>query len=143
MLSWALVAVSAAFVLFGLTRLAFIAIGLGWISGRLSEFLDSGWVLFQSLVTLAIGLVAVAVIVRVGRSLREADRIVSVLSERLFGEATLGDFGLTTRELEVLEVIAQGTLSDKQKADASWSCCSTPSPAEPLPDSARPYRRGR
>lgn len=113
-LSWALVAVSVAFILFSLTRLAFIAIGLGWIPGRLSEFLDSGWVLLQSLLTLGIGLFAVVVIRRAGRSLREADRIVSLLSERLLGDGSLEDFGFTSRELEVLEVIAQGTLSDKE-----------------------------
>lgn len=113
-LCWALVAVSVAFVLFGLTRLAFIAIGLGWIPGGLREFLDSGWVLIQSLLALAIGIFAVMVIRRAGRSLREADRIVSLLSERLLGEGSLDDFGFTPRELEVLEVIAQGTLSDNE-----------------------------
>lgn len=116
-LIWALVAVSLAFVLFSLTRLALIAIGLGWIPGRLSEFLDSGWVLIQSVVTLLIGIFAVAVIRRAGRSLKEADRIVSLLSQRLLGESTLEDFGFTSRELEVLEVIADGTLSDREISD--------------------------
>lgn len=113
-LFWALVAVSVAFVLFSLTRLALIAIGLGWIPGGLSEFLDSSWVLIQSVLTLVIGVFAVAVIRHTGRSLKEADRIVSVLSERLLGESSLQDFGFTSRELEVLEVIAQGTLSDRE-----------------------------
>lgn len=113
-LTWALVAVAVAFVLFSLTRLAFIAIGLGWISGGLGEFLDSGWVVVQSALSLGIGLFAVVVIRRAGRSLREADRIVSVISDRLLGEGSLEDLGFTSRELEVLEVIAQGTLSDKE-----------------------------
>lgn len=113
-LAWALVAVSFAFVLFSLTRLALIAIGLGWIPGRLSQFLDSGWVLVQSVITLGVGVFAVVVIRRAGSSLRESDRIISVLSERLMGEMSLEDFGFTTRELEVLEVIAQGTLSDRE-----------------------------
>ena len=113
-LVWALVAVSVAFVLSSLTRLALIAIGLGWIPGRLGEFLDSGWVLVQSLLALGVGIFAVVVIRQAGRSLREADRIVSVLSERLLGETPLEDLGFTTRELEVLEVIARGTLSDRE-----------------------------
>jgi len=113
-LAWALVAVSVAFVLFSLTRLALIAIAQGWIPGRLAEFLDSGWVLVQSILTLGIGFFAVVVIRRAARSLREADRIVSVLSERLLGESSLEDFGFTSRELEVLEVIAQGTMSDRE-----------------------------
>lgn len=119
-LAWALVAVSVAFVLFSLTRLALIAIGLGWIPGRLGEFLESGWVLVQSLLTLAIGLFAVVVIRRAAKSLKEADRIVSVLSERLLGETTLEDFGFTSRELEVLEVIAQGTMSDREISDVLY-----------------------
>ena len=113
-LAWALVAVSVAFVLSSLTRLALIAIGLGWIPGRLGEFLDSGWVLVQSVLALGIGVFAVAVIRRAAMSLREADRIVSLLSERLLGEGSLEEFRFTSRELEVLEVIAQGTLSDRE-----------------------------
>lgn len=113
-LAWVLVAVSLAFVLSSLTRLALIAIDQGWIPGRLGEFLNSGWVLLQSLLALGVGIFTVVVIRRAARSLREADRIVSVLSERLLGEASLGDFGFTSRELEVLEVIAQGTLSDRE-----------------------------
>lgn len=119
-LAWALVAVSVAFVLFSLTRLALIAIGLGWIPGRLGEFLESGWVLVQSLLALGIGLFAVVVIRRAAKSLREADRIVSVLSDRLLGETSLEDFGFTSRELEVLEVIAQGTMSDREISDVLY-----------------------
>lgn len=119
-LAWALVAVSVAFVLFSLTRLALIAIGLGWIPGRLGEFLESGWVLVQSILTLGIGFFAVVVIRRAARSLKEADRIVSVLSERLMGEGSLEDFGFTSRELEVLEVIAQGTMSDRQISEVLY-----------------------
>jgi DNA-binding CsgD family transcriptional regulator len=113
-LAMALAGVSLAFVLFGLTRLAFIAIGLGWVPGRLSEFLDSGWVIIQSVLTLVVGIFAVMVIRQVGRSLAEAERIVSLLSERLLGEGSLDNLGFTSRELEVLELIAQGTLSDKE-----------------------------
>jgi DNA-binding CsgD family transcriptional regulator len=113
-LAWALVAVSVAFVLFSLTRLAFFAIAQGWISGQLGEFLDSSWVLVQSLLTLSIGVLAVLVIQRAGRSLRESERVVALLSERLLGEASLEDFGFTSRELEVLQVMADGTLSDRE-----------------------------
>ena len=119
-LAWALVAVSVAFVLSSLTRLALIAIGLGWIPGRLGDFLDSGWVLVQSVLSLGIGLFGVLVVRSSARSLREADRIVSVLSERLLGETSLEDFGFTSRELEVLEVIAQGTLSDREISEVLY-----------------------
>lgn len=119
-LAWALVAVSVAFILFSLTRLALIAIGLGWIPGRLSQFLDSGWVLVQSVLTLGVGVFAVVVIRRAAMSLRESDRIISVLSERLLGETSLEDFGFTSRELEVLEVIAQGTLSDREISEVLY-----------------------
>lgn len=112
-LAWTLVAVSVAFVLVSLTRLSLIAIGLGWIPGSLGEFLDSGWVLVQSVLTLGIGILAVLVIQRTGRSLRESERIVSLLSERLMDERSLKDFRFTSRELEVLEVIADGTFSDR------------------------------
>jgi DNA-binding CsgD family transcriptional regulator len=69
---------------------------------------------------LGIGVFAVVVIRRAARSLREADRIVSVLSERLRGETSLEDFGFTSRELEVLEMIAQGTMSDREISEVLY-----------------------
>jgi DNA-binding CsgD family transcriptional regulator len=113
-LGWALVAVSVAFVLASLPRVAMVAIHLGWIPSGLSEFLESGWVLVQSVLVLAIGVAALVVIGRVGKPLRQADRIVSIISERLLAGASLEDYGFTSREMEVLEVIAEGIITDRE-----------------------------
>jgi hypothetical protein len=55
LLSRGLSVVSLAFVLGAATRLAGVAVELGWLPGRVAEFIPSNWHLLQSLAALALG----------------------------------------------------------------------------------------
>lgn len=116
-LAWGLAAVAAAFVLGAVTRLLLVGVRLGWVDGRVSDFLLSEWHLIQSLAATAAGIAGLLVFRRFARSLRRADRLVSALSDRLPTDADLAELGLTAREREVLAVIAGGKLSDQEIAD--------------------------
>ncbi len=117
-LAWGLAAVAIAFVLGATTRLLLVAVRLGWLDGRVGDFLLSDWHFFQSVVATALGVGGVLLARRVGGQLRQADRIVSAISDRLPSEADLEALGLTAREREVLAVIAAGKLSDIEIGEA-------------------------
>lgn len=119
-LSGALAAVSAAFVLGAATRATALAVREGWLSGQVGDFLVSEWSVIQSLAATGFALVTMWLLRRVSAPIRRADHIVTVLSDRFAPDAPVSELGLTARELEVLEVIASGTLSDKDIAEALY-----------------------
>lgn len=119
-LSGAFAAACAAFVLGAATRAAAIAVRQGWLSGRVGDVLVSEWHVVQSLAALAFGITTIWLLRKVGPPIRDADHIVSVLSDRFTPGAALSELGLTARELEVVQVIAAGTLSDKDIATALY-----------------------
>lgn len=116
-LAWGLAIVAVAFVLGAVTRLLLVGVRLGWLDGRVSEFVLSDWHLIQSLVATALGLTGLIAVRSVGGKLRQADRIATAVSDRLPDETKFETLDLTPRELEVLEVIARGKLSDSEIAD--------------------------
>lgn len=74
---------------------------------------------------LTLTLVAMAVVAwgvytthRVGRAVFRADRMVSVLSSRIPETVAVSDLGMTARELEVLEQMSAGNVSDPEIATA-------------------------
>lgn len=115
--AWGLAAVAIAFVLGAATRLLLVSVRLGWLDGRVSDFLLSDWHLVQSLMATGLGVGGLVLARRVGQPLRQADRIVSALSDRLPRGSELEEAGLTAREREVLAVIISGKLSDQEIAD--------------------------
>lgn len=117
LLSGGLSVVSLAFVLGAATRLAGVAVELGWLSGRVSDFILSDWHLVQSLAALALGFGGIVVARRVGPPMRTADRIASAVSEHVLGGADLERFDLTPREMEVVKTIAAGYVSDVEIAE--------------------------
>lgn len=119
-LSRALGVVSLAFVLGAATRLAGVAVELGWLPGRVADFILSDWHFFQSLAAFALGIGAIAVVRRVGRQMRTADRIASAVSEHVLGGADLERFGLTPREMQVVKTIAAGHVSDVEIAESLY-----------------------
>lgn len=113
-LAWGLAAVALAFVLGAATRLLLVAVRLGWLDGAVGEFVTSDWHLVQSIVATILGVAGFLLARRVGGSLRQADRIASAVTDRLPSESEFEDLGLTTREREVLEVLATGKMSDQE-----------------------------
>ncbi len=106
--------VSVAFSVGAATRLAGIGIELGWIPGRVSEFIVSDWHLLQSVFALALGLGGIAVIRKLAAPLKGAERVAAAVSKQLLSGVDLRELGLTARELQVVEVIASGQVSDTE-----------------------------
>lgn len=124
-LSWGLATACLAFVLGAITRALALALREEWIEGTISAFLVSQWVLLQSLAAMAFGIAGLVVLRKVGGPLRRAEQIIGVLSDRFPDATPVSELGLTARELEVLEIIVTGTLSDKEIADALYISPST------------------
>lgn len=116
-LAWGLAAVAVAFVLGAVTRLLLVGVRLGWLDGRVSDFVLGDWHLIQSLVATVLGIAGLVIARRTGGRLRQADRMVTAFADRLPAEADFETLGLTPRELEVLDVIAKGKMSDQEIAE--------------------------
>lgn len=125
LLSWGFAAVCSAFVLGATTRLTLLAVRRGWLHGSVGDFLESGWVLMQSVAVMGLGISALIVVRNVVGPLRRAEQIVAAMSSRVPKATAMSTLGLTTRELEVLEVIFSGTESDRAIADALFISPST------------------
>ena len=109
--------VAVAFVLGAVTRGIAVAVRLGWLEGRVADFMVGDWHLVQSVAALVLGIAGITIIGRVSGPLRSADRIAATVSEHLLGGGTLDQLGLTSRETEVLEAIGQGQISDQEIGD--------------------------
>lgn len=106
--------VALAFVLGAITRGIAVAVRLGWLEGRVADFMVGDWHLVQSVAALILGIAGITIIGRVAGPLRSADRIASSVSEHLLAGGTLDQLGLTNRETDVLEAIGQGHVSDQE-----------------------------
>ncbi len=71
------------------------------------------------------GVAGLTVIRRSLRRLERGERMVSVLTERAMLDMSVSDWGLTPRELEVLELIVSGSTSDDEIADSLYISPST------------------
>lgn len=111
--AWALAAVAAAFVLSAGARLTALAVREGWLAGTVGDFLVSEWMLLQALAATGLGVAGLVVARRVIEPIRAADRIVTALADRVPKDVKLTDLGLTAREFDVIAVIANGKLSDR------------------------------
>ena len=116
-LSAMLAVVSLAFVLGAATRLVSVGVRMGWLDGRVGDFIASEWHLIQSLASTALGVVGFLLVRRYGKSLKTADRIASAVSNKLFEGSSLTEFGFTNREVEVLQAISDGHISDNEIAE--------------------------
>lgn len=116
-LAGAVVLVSAAFVVGAVTRLVGVGVLLGWLDGRIGDFLLSEWHMVQSLGATVFGLAGIMVVRQHARSLKVADRIAAAVSDRLLKGSSLADFGFTHREIDVLRAIAEGHVSDAEIAE--------------------------
>ncbi len=116
-LAFGLAAIAGAFVLGALTRLVLVADQISWLDVSPSEFLTSSWHLVQSILVTVFGVGVVVAVRRVGRPLRDADRIAGTLADQLPTEQEFSGYGLTPRELEVLDVLTSGRTSDREIGD--------------------------
>jgi DNA-binding CsgD family transcriptional regulator len=120
LLATAVVVVSAAFVLSAVTRLVSVAVRLEWLDGRVADFIVSEWHLVQSLAATAVGVIAIVVVRRHAVALKAADWIATAVSARLLEGGSLHDLGFTNREIEVLQAISKGQVSDSEIAETLY-----------------------
>lgn len=117
-------AVSVAFMLGAIQRMALQAVRAGWLPEGTTDVLLSDWQAVQSLAALGIGIFAAMTLHRVWGPLANAERMVEVLTERVAPTDVPLD-ELTPREREVLEAIASGILTDRDLAEALFISPST------------------
>ncbi len=85
--------------------------------------LEGQWILVAA--GAAFGVAGLTFIRRSLRRLERGERMVSVLTERAIIDMSVSDWGLTPRELEVLELIVSGSTSDDEIADTLYISPST------------------
>lgn len=117
LLAFTLAVVSAAFVLGAVTRGILVAVRNGWLSSRVGDFVVGEWHLVQSLAATVIGVAGIVMLRKVSTSFRAADQIASSVSEHFLAGGSIEQFGLTGRELELLDAIGRGFVSDQQIAE--------------------------
>ncbi len=100
--------VGAFFILMGIAHIdlkATDSIAISMIFGFV-VMLASFWLAYMS----------VKVALELAEPMRKAERMMNALSNQI-PETSVADLGLTTRELEVVSVIAEGSITDAQIAD--------------------------
>lgn len=112
-LAWVVSAACGAFVLGALQRLAVQAVTAGWLPDVGLSDVTSTWQLIQSLVALGIAIAGFWALSRTWGPIGLSEQVASTLAGKL-PDVDLDECDLTARELEVVEVIRRGILSDKE-----------------------------
>ncbi|HSJ29368.1 MAG TPA: LuxR C-terminal-related transcriptional regulator [Acidimicrobiia bacterium] len=121
----ALVLVAGTFLVSSIQRLGIHAARVELLPSDWEDFFLSGFQVVLSLVGTVTGVYAVTR-VRAGlQRIEEAERMVSVLTEGAPLDVSVSDWGLTARELQVLETIVAGRTSDEQIAETLFIAAST------------------
>lgn len=116
-LAWVVTGACAALVLGAVQRLAVQAATAGWLPDVGLSRLTTEWQLVQSLAAFAIAVAALSTLARTWGPIRLSEHVASTLAGRL-PEVDLEECGLTKREMEVVSVIGNGQLSDKEISEA-------------------------
>ena len=124
-LARALILVSLAFVVAATQRLGLQAVEAGLLSGEVGNFLLNEWQIVLVMVGSALALYALIKCRQALGILERGARMVSVLTENVELDAAVSDWGLTPRELQVVEVLAQGRLTDEELAEELFIAAST------------------
>jgi DNA-binding CsgD family transcriptional regulator len=117
-LALAFTAVCGAFVLGAVQRLALQAHRLGLLPDQTAERLLFEYQLLKSISALGLAVCATILAVRALRSVRESERLVRVLTDGVPTLPVVSEIGLTNRELEILEVMRTGIVTDRELAVA-------------------------
>lgn len=125
LMAGALSVVSTAFVVSAATRAVLVAARQGWIEGTVADFVIADWHLVQSGFATLLGIAGVVLLMKVSESLRASDRIASAVSEHFLEGGSLEQFELTARELEILDGISRGVVTDVEIADEFYIATTT------------------
>lgn len=115
-LAWVVSAACAAFVLSALQRIAVQAVTAGWLPDVDLSEVTTGWQLLQSVMALGIAVAGFWALTRTWGAIGLSQQAASILAGRL-PDVDLEDCELTAREQDVVEVIRDGVLSDREIAE--------------------------
>jgi DNA-binding CsgD family transcriptional regulator len=117
-LAIALGAVCTTFLLICLQALLHQAVLIGWLGDDLQEWLFTWGTSVLGAIAFVIAVVCLWLVADVFRRVDRAERLVSVMIKSPIVHVKVSDLGLTARELQVLELMAEGRLSDDEIAEA-------------------------
>lgn len=103
-----------------LERLALQAVRAGWAPVALREFILGYWDYGQAVAAVTVGLWGIRFTRRVEYPLIRAERVVAVMTDHMPLSVSISELNLTSRELEVVEVMATGLLSDREITTALY-----------------------
>lgn len=121
----ALMLLSVTFVMGSIQRVGLQLFEAGVLGPEVDEFLVTWW---QAPIAAVISASAILILARIHDAFSYVDsgeRVVSVLTERVAFAPAVSEWGLTARELEVLEKIGEGVRSDSEIAEALFISPST------------------
>lgn len=112
-LAWVVAGACASFVLGAVQRLAVQAVTAGWLPDIGLNEITTQWQLVQSVAAFAIAAAGLWTMSRTWGPIRRSEQVASTLAGRL-PDVDLEACGLTAREMEVVDVIGNGRLSDRE-----------------------------
>jgi len=118
--AYLLTLVCVAFVVASTQRIGLQLVELGVLSVGTRESLVTFVQLVSGLGALFAIVPALWMLSRLTTMFAKSDRFVSVLTDRVNLDSSVSDAGLTIREIDVLESIAQGVLTDADLADVLY-----------------------
>lgn len=114
-----------AFVAASTLRIGLQLVDVGALTEGAREVLLSWVQLITGIGALVVIIPALWMLRRLTAAFAKTDQFVTVLTDKVMLDASVSDVGLTARELEVLEHVAKGTLSDAELAQALYISPST------------------
>ena len=119
-LSLALGWVCLAFVAIAIQGSAHQAVRRGWISSDVQDWVFSWGVSILATICLSVGVLCLWLVSKVFARVRYDEHLVSVMITSPVVDVKTSELRLTARELEVLEAMAEGHLSDDEIAAAFY-----------------------
>ena len=118
--AYLLALVCLAFVVASTLRIGLQLVDVGALGESAREVLLTWVQLITSLGALVVIVPALWMLRRLTAMFAKTDQFVTVLTDKVMLDASVSDAELTARELEVLELMAEGTLSDADLAEALY-----------------------
>lgn len=118
--AYLLALVCAAFVVATTLRIGLQLVDIGVLEEGAREVLLTWVQLITSVGALVVIVPALWMLRKLTAMFAKTDRFVTVLTDKVMLDASVSEAGLTAREVEVLEHLANGTVSDADLADALY-----------------------
>lgn len=117
-LSLALGFVCVTFVLIGIQAWLHQAVRVGWLPDSLHDWLFDWGTLIIGLIALALAGVCLWLVSNVFSRVQRQERLVQVMITSPLVDVKVSELSLTARELQILEFMAEGRMSDDEIAEA-------------------------